>query len=392
MDVDIIIKMGFFMGDLHRHIEQLHEKQFNGQNSDKSFTVYRGQGMFTADFEQMTKTKVGLISFNNFLSTSKNRIVSLLFAESNQSNPDLIEILFVLTIDPSKCSTPFASIDGVSHFQVEEEVLFSMHTVFRICDIKPMDENHRLFQVELALTSDNDKDLRALTDRIRKETFPNDGGWYRVGLLLLQIGQSDKAEEVYEILLKQTTNENEKSGIYHRLGKVKSNQGEYKDAITLYEKSIEVLQKVIPVNNFKLATSTVTLGNVHLQLGEHQKALSLYEKALQIYQKLLSPNHPDLAYSYDSISNVYYKMGEYSKALSSYEKALKIQQQSLSPNHPDLASSYNNIGWVYGTTGDYSKARLFYERAVDIEQQSLPSNHPNLQLYKRTLDRIQMNL
>jgi len=26
MDVDIIIKMGFFMGDLHRHIEQLHKK------------------------------------------------------------------------------------------------------------------------------------------------------------------------------------------------------------------------------------------------------------------------------------------------------------------------------------------------------------------------------
>ena len=29
-DVDIIIKMGFFIGDLHRHIEELHKEQFGG--------------------------------------------------------------------------------------------------------------------------------------------------------------------------------------------------------------------------------------------------------------------------------------------------------------------------------------------------------------------------
>jgi hypothetical protein len=41
MDVDIIIKMSFFLGDLHRHIERLHKEQFSGQNSGTSFTVYR---------------------------------------------------------------------------------------------------------------------------------------------------------------------------------------------------------------------------------------------------------------------------------------------------------------------------------------------------------------
>ena len=83
MDVDIIIKMGFFIGDLHRHIEQLHKKQFNGQNSVTSFTVYRGQGMSEEGIRADEKNIGGLISFNNFLSTSINRDVSLLFAESN---------------------------------------------------------------------------------------------------------------------------------------------------------------------------------------------------------------------------------------------------------------------------------------------------------------------
>jgi hypothetical protein len=45
-----------------------------------------------------------------------------------------------------------------------------MQTGFRICEIKLMDENHRLFQVRLTLTSDNDKDLHVLIDYIQEET------------------------------------------------------------------------------------------------------------------------------------------------------------------------------------------------------------------------------
>ena len=77
MDADTIIKMGFFIVDLHQNIEQLHQKQFGGYQSNESFIVYRGQGISMRDFEQMTKAKDGLMSFNNFLSTSKKRDVSL---------------------------------------------------------------------------------------------------------------------------------------------------------------------------------------------------------------------------------------------------------------------------------------------------------------------------
>ena len=45
-DVDIIMKMGFFIGDLHRHIEKLYNEQFgNDQDWKHLLTVYRGQGL-----------------------------------------------------------------------------------------------------------------------------------------------------------------------------------------------------------------------------------------------------------------------------------------------------------------------------------------------------------
>src|SRR3984957_2167486 len=90
MEVDLIIKMGFFLKDLHNYIGALHTEQYGGhqQHSD-SFIVYRGQGLSQTDFDQLMDTKGGLISFNNFVSTSHDPAVSRAFAESNQDNPDL---------------------------------------------------------------------------------------------------------------------------------------------------------------------------------------------------------------------------------------------------------------------------------------------------------------
>jgi tetratricopeptide (TPR) repeat protein len=379
MDADLIIKLGFFIGDLHRQIEQLHKEQFVDPSSNQSFSVYRGQGMAKEQFEKMTTNKGGLLSFNCFLSTSKDSNVSLGFAESATTNADMVGVLFVMTINPAQSTTPFASVIEVGCYAGDEdEVLFSMHTVFRIGNITPMGDNHRLFRAELTLTADNDKDLRELTDRIREETFPNSTGWYRLGSVLLKMGQPQRAQRVYEILLEQRTEESAKAPIYNQLGSVKYQEGEYQEAIRFYEKSLAIYQQSLPPNHPDLASSYNNIGGVYHNMGDYPKALSSYEKALAIKQQSLPPNHPDLANSYNNIGAVYDKMGDYPKALSSYEKALAIRQQSLPPNHPDLASSYFGIGNVYFITGDYLKALSYYEKALAIQQQSLPPDHPHL--------------
>ncbi|CAF1056680.1 unnamed protein product [Adineta steineri] len=378
MDVDMIVRMGFFINDLHRDIQRLHSKQLHGQQSDKTFTVYRGQCLSKQDFTEMTNTKGGLLSFNNFLSTSKNRNVSLCFAPQAVTNPDLVGILFVMSINSTDSTTPFASVSDVSYFHTEDEVLFSMHTIFRIGDIKPMDGNTHLYQVNLTLTSDNDQDFQTLSDQIRKETYPDEEGWYRLGLLLMKMGQFIKAEEVYEVLLHQATNEIDKAPIYYQLGRIKRNQGEYRKALSYFEKALTIRQLLLPFNRPDLADSYHNIGAVYVSMGDYPKALSYYEKALTIRQQSLPSSHPDLGRSYSNIGVVYKNMGDYPKSLLSHEKALAIREQSLPSNHRDLGSSYSNIGVVYVSMGDYPKALSFHEKAFTIRQQSLPSNHPDL--------------
>ncbi|CAF0830309.1 unnamed protein product [Adineta steineri] len=378
MDVDIIVRMGFFIKHLHRDIQRLHSEQFGGEQSDKTFTVYRGQYLSKEDFTEMTNTKGGLLSFNNFLSTSKDRDVSLLFAPQTVTNSDLVGVLLVMSINPTHSTTPFACVTDVSHFHMEDEVLFSMHTIFRIGDIQSMDGNNHLYQVDLTLTNDSDQDLRTLTDQIRQETFPDEEGWYRLGLLLINIGQFIKAREICEFLLHQATNENDKAKLYHQLGRIKRNQGEYQEALSYYEKARAIRQQSLNSNHPDLAMSYNSISLVYNSIGDYPKALISLEKALAIQQQSLPSNHPHLGMSYNNIGNLYYNMGDYPIALQSLEKALAIQQQSLPFNHPDLGVSYNNIGLVYKNMGDYPRALSYYEKDLAIGQQSLASNHPDL--------------
>jgi tetratricopeptide (TPR) repeat protein len=378
MDVKIILKMGFFVRDLHHDIERLHSEQFSGRRSGNSFTVYRGQRLSKADFDQMEKTKGGLLSFNNFLSTSKTKNVSSAFADPDPNDSEFVGVLFVINVDPSKSTTPFASISNISHIEDEDEVLFSMHSVFRIQDITPDSKYSRLYQVNLTLTCNTDEDLRVLTDRIREETFPNSIGWDRLGQVLLMMGHSDKAQQVYDMLLEQSTNKSGNASIYHQLGLAKYDQGKYGEAIEYYEKSLAIKQKRLSPNHPYLAVSYNNIGNVYGTLGNHPKALWFHEKALEIQQQFFPPNHPDLAKYYNNIGLVYGLMSKHLKALWFHEKALEIRQQSLPPNHPDLASSYNNVGGVYDDMEKYLKALSSFEKALEIRQRSLPPNHPDL--------------
>ncbi len=55
-EVNTIIKMGFFIQDLHQQIQQLNLQQFD-DSQIQTLTVYRGQGLSREDFEKLQKNK-----------------------------------------------------------------------------------------------------------------------------------------------------------------------------------------------------------------------------------------------------------------------------------------------------------------------------------------------
>jgi tetratricopeptide (TPR) repeat protein len=377
MEVDIIIKMGSFVRDLHQHIAALHLEQYGGHHHSSPFILYRGQGLSQTHFDELMKTQGGLLSFNNFLSTSKDPNVSIIFACRIIETSNLVGILFIMKIDPSIPSTPFANIGDVTYYEEEEEILFSMHFVFRIGRIKQLEGNNCLWQVDLTLTGNNDPQLSVLTGRMHEET-KGSAEWFRLGKLMIKLAQHTEAEDLYEKLLLQTTDEREKGDIFYQLGWIKGDQGKYTEALILFENSVKIREQILTLEHSDVGECYNNIGLMYDCMGEYSKALLSHEKALEIYQKTLLPNHPLLATSYNNIDLVYQNMGEYSKALSYHEKVFGIQQKTLPPNHPELASAYNNIGSVYDNMGEYSKALSSHEKALDIRQKTLSPNYPDL--------------
>ena len=85
---------------------------------------YRGQGLSTTDFETLRKTKGGLISFNNFLSTSRVKEVSLGYAMEEVANENTVGILFRMSIRPWISPTPFAAIQEISYLKQKKKSFF----------------------------------------------------------------------------------------------------------------------------------------------------------------------------------------------------------------------------------------------------------------------------
>ena len=423
MEVGIILKMGFFVQDLHQNIVKLHMEQYSGHRQWYSFTVYRGQGLSESNFNQLMKTEGGLLSFNTFLSTSKKQNIAINFALRSLAKSDVVGIVFVMTINPSSSSTPFAATKNVSYYQTEREILFSMHSVFRIGHIKQIDhDKNRLWQVELTLTSDDDPQRRDITERIRKET-PGLTGWHRLGQFLIMIGQFTKAEDLYNVLLHKTHDKYEKAQVNHHLGVIMDGKGDYERAIKFYEKSLEINTEILTPDHHYLGSTYSGLGLVYFRKGDYSKALLFHKKALEIFRKTLSstnshtaicygnigkvyeelgelpralvshenalaifqknlpPIHPRMAICYYDIGKVYDKMGEFSEALSYHERALAIRIKILPPDHPFLPASYNSMGELHIKMGKYSKGLAYIKHAIDLGRRSLPPNHPDLELY-----------
>ncbi|CAM4812273.1 unnamed protein product [Rotaria magnacalcarata] len=206
MDVDIILKMGFFIRHLHHRIETLHKEQQCSMITTTPFQVFRGQGLSIEDFGKMKKTEHGFMSFNNFLSTSRDRSTALNDFASRAiiSDSSTVGILFVMNIDPklrATASIPYADVSTESYFKnQEQEILFSTHTIFRIDHIERIqyDQTNRLWQVNLTLMGNKDHELDELTSHIRQEVKVA-SGWSRLGEILIKLGQFEKAKYLYHI-------------------------------------------------------------------------------------------------------------------------------------------------------------------------------------------------
>lgn len=286
-DVNILLKLSFFIYDLHQQINQLHREQTIQPGIKQPFTVYHGQGLHKSVAEQMIKSKNGLIIFNSFLCASTDRRLAHDFANRAMKHSDYVGLSFVMTIDPTKSTVPFAFINNITGYEGKDEVIFPMHTVFRIRDIQSMGENNRLIQVGLTLSNEDNDNLYDFDGEMKTNISNNIQGWNYLGQLLIKFEKFERAEEIYNILFRQTTDEKEKEIFHQQLAKIREAQKKSKPS-GLYSDEIyhPLTSKIDPesiAQGFQARTADAEHDSVvfnPFNMQKWQKNLELLKKKL----------------------------------------------------------------------------------------------------------------
>ena len=153
---------------------------------------------------------------------------------------------------------------------------------------------------------------------------------------------------------------NEKGNIHYR-------KGEFNNAISAYNKSIE-LDRAFgwPYSN---------LAMTYLTLGKFSEAILLYQKSIC----LLNSNEEKAA-SWNSLGNIYRHLNNYEKALEAYQYADEVDplnagrrdkaDLSYSESNTQNAQVWIELGNLFFKTASYSEAISAYTKAVSIDPTS----------------------
>jgi len=130
------------------------------------------------------------------------------------------------------------------------------------------------------------------------------------------------------------------------------------DEFTLWTDAIHKSpNKARPYNNQGLA---------YYNKGEFDQALSDYNKAIEI--------DPELAEAHNNIGLLYQAKGEFDQAIHYFSKAIEID--------PYYANAYNNRGVAYHKNGEFDQALSDYNKAIAIDPKTVGAQNNRGVLYQ----------
>jgi tetratricopeptide (TPR) repeat protein len=191
-------------------------------------------------------------------------------------DPDTGTVLFVIPIDRSMNTMTYADTQAESTMHDDSEILFTLHSVFRIESMDSMPNESGIYRVQLKLTSDNGQQLRCLIDYFERQREGTES-WHRVGRLLIQVISLDKTIKLLNDLLNQMPNDEQKATYHFNIGSVYSNMGEYPKALSFHKRALKIFNSALGdehpytksvIESIELVKKNLLFVDYHLILSE----------------------------------------------------------------------------------------------------------------------------
>lgn len=166
--------------------------------------------------------------------------------------------------------------------------------------------------------------------------------------------------------------------LLNNLGSSWDAKGDYKQAISYYEKALEIGLQTYGVDNAELSSTYNNLGLTLDAKGDFNQAITYFEKTLQLDQQVYGGDSPKIAMVYNNLGSSLFAKGDYDQAVDYFEKALQIYLQTFNGKHPEVANTYNNLGTTFHFQKDYDLASVYFEKALLIFIEVYGERHPRI--------------
>lgn len=139
------------------------------------------------------------------------------------------------------------------------------------------------------------------------------------------------------------------------------------------EPLIKLAQEVCPAetDEAQLTTATVlfNLARMRFECNRVEESLELYEKVLEIHQRLLSREDPHLGNTYLSLGIVYMEAGRLQESLDCHLKAVGIHSACQKQGKHDgsfTAQAYLNLGLCHWKMGELEIASVYVMKGLSF--------------------------
>jgi tetratricopeptide (TPR) repeat protein len=192
----------------------------------------------------------------------------------------------------------------------------------------------------------------------------------------------DKCIEIRERLHREGKmfDDNELVRAYITRGVIYRLMTEYDKAIIEYNKCIKIIERLHREGKLfdedYLARAYMNKGNVYFSMTEYDKAIIEYNKCIEIWERLHREgklfDDKFLSYAYVNRGNLYNRITKYDKAIIEYDRVIEIMECLLIKgklfDENDLASVYMNRGATYNSMTEYDKAIIDHNKCIEIRE------------------------
>ena len=378
-NISSIYRLRLGIIDLNTQLKMIESK------SKRRMTLYRGQIMRKNELDKLSQNINGLLSFNSFLSTSKDEELVRIFADiENQRKgaDDQLSVIFEMNV----LNNQYGDITDISRHPDEQECLFFIGTIFKIISVDKLQSDGKdYYNVRLIDVKQSDlEQLNRVKEQFQKRVAINNGPFQlQWGRFLYHVGEYDAAADHYEYWLKHLGNiDNHEllATIHNDLGLIYFEKREYKLSNEHHSLAFAQAQTVPLRIGFSVFYSNQ--GGTQMELKNYSKALDMYRRALNLEERQRPKNILNIGRLYSNMGAVHYHLRQFHMALGCFQAAFKLQQRISLSHAIDLATTCHHLGNAYTNINDHVQAEKFYGEAYRIAHRSLPARHQTLRLFE----------